>query len=217
MKLLISIFITLTLFANEQNTPQTTYFTNLNEVTTSIIFDIRYATSQNFIGRPIKGYEKPLCLLTNQSANALLKVEKQLQKKGLKLKVFDCYRPQRAVNHFVRWAKDLNDTKMKKSYYPNVPKKVLFKEGYIAAKSGHSRGSTLDLSIAGLDMGSPFDYFDPLSHTMSKEITSKQQRNRMYLKSIMEAHGFKNYAEEWWHYTLKDEPFKTTYFDFEIR
>jgi len=217
MKLLISIFITLSLFANEQNTPQATYFTNLNKVTTSIVFDIRYATSNNFIGRPIKGYARPLCLLTNQSASALLKVEKQLQKKGLRLKVFDCYRPQRAVNHFVRWAKDLNDTKMKKSYYPNVPKKVLFKEGYIAAKSGHSRGSTLDLSIAGLDMGSPFDYFDPLSHTMSEEITSKQHRNRMYLKRIMETHGFKNYAEEWWHYTLKDEPFKTTYFDFEIR
>ena len=217
MKLLISIFITLTLFANEVDTARTTHFSNLNEVSTSIIFDIRYASSENFIGKPIEGYNKALCLLTKQSVHALLNVQKQLQKKGLSLKVFDCYRPQRAVDHFVRWAKDLNDTKMKETYYPYVQKRELFKDGYIAAKSGHSRGSTVDLTIDGFDMGSPFDYFDPLSHTMSEEITSKQHRNRMYLKRIMETHGFKNYAEEWWHYTLKDEPFKTTYFDFEIR
>ena len=217
MKLLISIVITLTLFANEPETPRTTYFTNLNQKSTSILFDMRYASAENFIGTPINGYTKPLCLLTNQSSVALLKIQKQLQKKGLRLRVFDCYRPQRAVNHFVRWAKDLNDTKMKKVYYPHVDKKILFKEGYIAAKSGHSRGSTIDLSIDGLDMGTPFDFFDPRSHTMSNAVTAKQHKNRMYLKSIMEENGFKNYAAEWWHYTLRDEPFKDKYFDFVVQ
>jgi D-alanyl-D-alanine dipeptidase len=106
---------------------------------------------------------------------------------------------------------------MKEEFYPHVAKKALFRDGYIAAKSGHSRGSTLDLSIHGLDMGTPFDFFDPRSHTASKSITSKQHKNRMLLKEVMERHGFKNYADEWWHYTLKDEPFQTTYFDFQVQ
>jgi len=217
MKLLIYLFMTLSLFANEQTTPETAYFTNINKTTSSIIFDIRYATSENFIGTPIDGYKKPLCLLTDPSAKALLNVQRQLQKEGLRLRVFDCYRPQRAVDHFVRWAKDLDNMKMKKEYYPNVSKTILFKEGYIAARSGHSRGSTIDLTIDGFDMGSPFDFFDPRSHTMSKAVTTKQHANRMYLKKMMEENGFKNYAAEWWHYTLKDEPFKTKYFDFIVQ
>jgi D-alanyl-D-alanine dipeptidase len=146
----------------------------------------------------------------------LQNVQSELQKEGFTLKVFDCYRPQRAVDHFVRWAKDLNDTKMKSTYYPNVDKKDLFKDGYIAAKSGHSRGSTLDLTIEGFDMGTPFDFFDPRSHTMTETVTQQQHKNRMTLKRVMERNGFKNYAEEWWHYTLKEEPFKETYFDFAI-
>ncbi len=217
MKLLLTIFMTFSLFANEHDATRTTYFTNLNQAAPTIIFDMRYATSENFIGAPIDGYEEPLCLLTKQSAHALINVQKALQKEGLTLKVFDCYRPQRAVDHFVRWAKELDDTKMKARYYPHVQKKYLFRDGYIAAKSGHSRGSTVDLTIDGLDMGSPFDFFDPRSHTMSNKVTKKQHQNRMVLKRVMEKYGFKNYAEEWWHYSLKNEPFPNTYFDFLIK
>jgi len=178
---------------------------------------MRYTGTDNFIGTPVDGYAEPLCYLTNEAAVALKKVQQTLQNEGLSLRLFDCYRPQRAVDHFVRWAKDLNDTRMKSSYYPGVAKKDLFKDGYIAAKSGHSRGSTVDLTIDGLDMGTPFDFFDPRSHTQSSAVTTEQHENRMRLKKVMEANGFQNYAEEWWHYTLKDEPYKATYFDFPLR
>ena len=181
-----------------------------------MVFDLRYATDYNFVGKKIDGYDRALCLLSNAASSALLAVENELEKQGLHLKIFDCYRPQRAVNHFVRWAKDLDDTKMKSIFYPHVAKHNLFKDGYIAAKSGHSRGSTLDLTIDGLDMGSPFDFFDPISHTDATNITKEQHKNRMFLKQVMETHGFKNYAAEWWHYTLKDEPYQKSYFDFVI-
>ena len=196
---------------------QNSAFTNVTKTLHGIHYEIRYASNNNFIGEAIDGYEQPLCFLTDQAATALQKVQIALQKEGLRLKVFDCYRPQRAVDHFVRWAKNLNDTKMKSIYYPHVKKRDLFKEGYIAARSGHSRGSTVDLTIEGLDMGTPFDFFDPRSHTDSHDVNVTQHANRMYLKSVMEENGFKNYSEEWWHYTLKDEPFKKQYFDFVIK
>lgn len=216
MRYIIFLLFTLSLYADQPNSVKMGAFTNVNQAIPSIAFEMRYAGSNNFIGQPVDGYGAPVCYLTNEAASALQKVQQSLQNEGLGLVVFDCYRPQRAVDHFVRWAKDLNDTKMKKPYYPNVAKKELFKEGYIAAKSGHSRGSTVDLGIVGFDMGTPFDFFDPRSHTNRDTVTPQQHQNRMKLKEIMEANGFQNYAEEWWHYTLKEEPFKESYFDFPI-
>jgi len=212
MKALSSLLIALALFGGDR--PES--FVNVNTLIPSIRYDMRYASDENFIGQPIQGYEEPICYLTNEAALALKRVQNTLQKEGLRLHLFDCFRPQRAVDHFVRWAKDLDDTKMKEAYYPGVDKRDLFAKGYIAARSGHSRGSTVDLSIEGLDMGTSFDFFDPHSHTDSDKVTKKQHRNRMRLKKVMEANGFANYAEEWWHFTLKDEPYKTTYFDFAI-
>ena len=217
MKLLLILLFCSSLFATPPKSLEKAAFTNVNLFISGIHYDIRYAQENNFVGSVIEGYQKPLCFLSHKSALALKKVETSLQKKGLTLKVFDCYRPQRAVNHFVRWAKDLNDTKMKSVYYPNVQKKELFEKGYIAARSGHSRGSTVDLTIEGLDMGTPFDFFDPRSHTDSHDVSVTQHANRMYLKTVMEENGFKNYSEEWWHYTLKNEPFKKRYFDFVVK
>ncbi len=184
---------------------------------------MRYYGSDNFIGKRIDGYHNPKSFHTKEAAYALNKVQLELNKKGLSLKIFDSYRPQRAVNHFIRWAKVLEDTIMKRQYYPNVKKKDLFDLGYIAERSGHSRGSTVDLTIielingAELDMGSSFDFFGRKSHHSYKDITDKQKENRVLLKSIMEKYGFKPYSEEWWHYTLANEPFPDTYFDFPVK
>jgi len=216
MKLFITLLFTITLFANNNTSTKTEHFTNINNTLPSIHYDMRYTTSNNFIGSPIDGYREPICYLTNETLPALQKVQKRVQELGHTLRIFDCFRPQRAVDHFVRWAKNIDDTKMKQHYYPNVKKKDLFKDGYIATKSGHSRGSTLDLTIDGLDMGTSFDYFDPRSHTDSTAVTKEQHKNRIYLKKVMEENGFKNYAEEWWHYTLKEEPFTDIYFDFAV-
>ena len=218
MKALLLTLLTLTLLADDPKSGDTTEaFLNVNSQSSSIRYEMRYAGTDNFIGSPVDGYEEPICYLTKEAAIAVQKVQASLQKEGQTLRVYDCFRPQRAVDHFVRWAKELNDTKMKSAYYPGVNKKELFKLGYIAAKSGHSRGSTLDLTIDGLDMGTPFDFFDPRSHTESDAVTKEQHKNRMRLKKVMEENGFQNYAEEWWHFTLKDEPFKERYFDFAIK
>jgi len=218
MKALLLTLLTLTLLADDPKSGDTTEaFLNVNSQSPSIRYEMRYAGTDNFIGSPVDGYEEPICYLTKEAAIAVQKVQASLQKEGQTLRVYDCFRPQRAVDHFVRWAKALNDTKMKSAYYPGVNKKELFKLGYIAAKSGHSRGSTLDLTIDGLDMGTPFDFFDPRSHTESDAVTKEQHENRMRLKKVMEENGFQNYAEEWWHFTLKDEPFKERYFDFAIK
>ena len=190
------------------------------------IFDIRYHSSYNFVGKPIEGYVQPKCLLTEPAADALAAVQKQAQQRGMTLKIFDCYRPQRAVDHFVAWAEDLEDTGMKSVFYPSVNKADLFDKGYIAAKSGHSRGSTVDLTLVALDgtsgdigeldMGTPFDFFDPLSHTDSPEVGDTVRKNRLLLKTLMTAQGFENLPEEWWHYTLADEPYPDTYFDVPV-
>lgn len=216
MKVIISLLIAFIALADDSRNHKTHPFTNVNQAIPSLKFDMRYTTTDNFIGKPIDGYKAPICYLTAETSDALKKVQQRLLKEGLTLHVFDCYRPQQAVDHFVRWAKELSDTKMKSFYYPNVAKKDLFRDGYIAARSGHSRGSTIDLTIDGLDMGTPFDFFDSRSHTDSQAVTQEQFANRMYLKKLMQENGFKNYAEEWWHYTLKDEPYKEKYFDFEI-
>ena len=198
-------------------------FVDIKEVIPSVQLDIRYYTHNNFIGSRIDGYDAPKCLLTREAALALKYVQEELVNNRQALKIFDCYRPQQAVDHFVRWAKDLNDQKMKAEYYPSINKKSLFKDGYIAEKSGHSRGSTVDLTIVDLntnrelDMGTRFDYFDPLSHTASNGISKIQRDNRIALKTIMERNGFKNLKEEWWHFTLKNEVFPNRYFDFKVK
>ncbi len=187
-----------------------------------IILDVKYFGSENFLGTNVKGYKIPECFLTKEAARALKGVQEEVLQYGLALKIFDCYRPQRAVDHFVSWAEDFSDTKMKKVYYPLIHKKDLIPLGYIADKSGHSRGSTVDLTLVEvknkkeLDMGTPFDFFDSLSNTADSRVQSIPQRNRLLLKSLMENHGFVNYDKEWWHFTLKNEPFPLTYFDFPI-
>ncbi|MCJ7554595.1 MAG: M15 family metallopeptidase [Ignavibacteriaceae bacterium] len=221
-------------------------FVEITNVIPDIILDLRYSTNHNFLGVPVDGYETDKCLMTKEAAEALLKVQEELKKFSLSLKIYDAFRPQRAVDHFVRWAKDLNDTLTKKEFYPTVNKDRLFIDGYIAEKSGHSRGSTVDLTIVSIpppfqpkfdiekqckcyesaekrfkdnsiDMGTGFDCFHPLSHTENKELSAQQRANRMLLRTLMEKYGFRNLAEEWWHFTLRNEPFPNTYFDFEIR
>ncbi len=201
-------------------------FVRLREVDPSILQDIRYAGAHNFVGRPIRGYMAPECVLTREAAHALADAQADVKAYGLSLKVYDCYRPQRAVDDFVAWAKDPADLKMKKEFYPAVDKSELFKDGYIAAKSGHSRGSTLDLTLtvpdgvggdAPLDMGVPFDYFDPLAHTANPAVGAVARRNRLLLKTLMEKHGFINLPEEWWHFTLAHEPYPGRFFDEEVR
>jgi D-alanyl-D-alanine dipeptidase len=189
----------------------------------NIVEDIRYYGENNFVGSRINGYIAPRAIFTREATDALKKVQRELNSFGLGLKVFDSYRPQKAVDHFVRWGKDLKDTKMKKEYYPTVDKKSLFKEGYIAKKSGHSRGSTIDLTIIDLengtelDMGSRFDFFSKKSWVRYKNITPQQRGNRVLIHTIMVRYGFKSYAEEWWHFTLKNEPYSDKYFNFDVK
>ena len=222
-------------------------FVDIREVIPSVILDIRYFGPHNFIGERIDGYKAPKCLLTQKAAVALAGVQNDLSPFSLSLKIYDCYRPQRAVNHFVRWAKAIDDTRTKREFYPQVDKRNLFRDGYIDSKSGHSRGSTVDLTIVqvpvprqedykpgqtlyecyrpasqrfkdnSLDMGTGFDCFDERAHTENPTIGPEQKKNRLLLKTLMEKYGFRNYEKEWWHYTLKDEPYPDMYFDFEIR
>lgn len=197
-------------------------FVYIGDIDPTIKVELRYYSTNNFIGKKIEGYNNNCLLVTKKTALALKEVQKILALKGLSLKIFDAYRPQQAVNHFVKWAKDINDTIMKAQYYPNVPKKELFKRGYIAAKSGHSRGSTVDLTIVDLttkkelEMGSPYDFFGEESHPFYKNISKEQKDNRMYLREIMLLNGFVPYDNEWWHFTLANEPFPKTYFNFPV-
>ncbi|MFI7018844.1 M15 family metallopeptidase [Streptomyces sp. NPDC050164] len=218
----------------------------LRSVDPTIVQEIRYFTPHNFVGERIDGYAQPICVLTRPAAQALHRAQTKLLRQGYTLKVYDCYRPQRAVDHFVRWAKDLDDQAMKGEFYPNVDKTRLFADGYIAEKSGHSRGSTLDVTLVKLpakptrpyhpgeplvpcfapkeerfpdnsvDMGTGFDCFDTLSHTLDPRVQGEQRANRLLLKSTLEGLGFVNLAEEWWHYTYKPEPYPNTYFDFPV-
>ncbi|UKY48631.1 M15 family metallopeptidase [Streptomyces inhibens] len=222
-------------------------FVALRAVDPTIIQEMRYYTPHNFMGVPVDGYRRPKCLLTRDAANALHRAQLSFLKRGFSLKVYDCYRPQRAVDHFVRWAKDLDDQRMKAEFYPQEDKTKLFDDGYIAAKSGHSRGSTLDVTLVrlpavptrpyvpgeplapcygpraerfpdnSLDMGTGFDCFDTLAHTLDPRIHGRQLRNRLLLKNGLERAGFVNLPEEWWHYTFKPETFPDTYFDFPVR
>jgi len=197
-------------------------FVVLTDVVPDAILEIRYFSTYNFVGDRIDGYHQPTALLTKEAALALKAVSDDVIKKGYRLKIFDAYRPQMAVSHFARWAKDFKDTRMKPYFYPELTKDVLFPLGYIAEHSGHSRGSTVDLTLFDMklekevDMGGTFDYFGQLSHPDYKKITKKQYKNRMILREAMLAHGFKPLVEEWWHFTLKDEPYPDTYFTFPV-
>lgn len=198
-------------------------FVYVKDIIPHLEVDLRYCGHHNFIGKPIQGYLEPKTILTKKAAEALAKVEKELNKNNMGLKIFDAYRPQTAVNHFVNWAKDSKDTLGKLEFYPTEDKRFLFKKGYIASKSGHSRGSTVDLTIINmtnkqeLDMGSAFDFLGEISAHAYTKLNADQQKNRKLLKSAMEKYGFRAYAKEWWHYTLKDEPFKDQYFDFPVQ
>ena len=197
-------------------------FVLLSEAVPDVILEIRYYSTYNFVGERIDGYEEPIALITKESAQALKEVSDELIEKGYRLKVFDAYRPQKAVNHFVKWAQDPSDTKMKEYFYPELEKDVLFPLGYIMEHSGHSRGSTIDLTLFDMtlekemDMGGTFDYFGELSHPDYRGIADEQYNNRMLLREVMMKHGFKPLEEEWWHFTLEDEPYSDTYFTFPV-
>ena len=197
-------------------------FSNLQESIPKIILDVRYFSTDNFMGTQVDGYLKPMIFISNEATEVLQKIQKELSGRGLGLKVFDAYRPQKAVDHFVRWAEDQKDTLTKRKYYPDLPKSRLFELGYISVRSGHTRGSTLDLTVVDLgsgrniDMGSPWDFFGEISHHDSSLVNEVAAANRSLLKNVMIKHGFEPYANEWWHYTLEDEPFPERYFDFDV-
>jgi D-alanyl-D-alanine dipeptidase len=188
------------------------------------IVDMRYAANNNFVGQRIDGYHAPRCYLLEPAARALQRVALTLRGERLRLKIFDCYRPARAVRHFVEWASDLDDQRMKAEFYPDVDKSELLGV-YIAPVSGHSRGATLDLTLARcdshgcaeLDMGTRYDFFDELAHTDNSRLDPEQHENRRRLQSAMEAEGFSNYELEWWHYTLTPEPAPHTLYDVPVR
>jgi len=197
-------------------------FVYLDEAVPEVIANARYAGSDNFVGAPVDGYLVPRVVLTTPAAAALRQVAKTLAPFGLGLKVFDGYRPQTAVNHFMRWAADLQDTRTKTNYYPRVAKENLFRDGYIAEKSGHSRGSTVDLTLVNLAdgnelaMGTPFDFFGPESWPDYRQLDAQTRANRALLQQLMLRGGFRALAQEWWHFTLDQEPWPERYFDFPI-
>jgi D-alanyl-D-alanine dipeptidase len=212
--------------ANAQAAPPTQDvaqgFVDAATVVEGLVVDMRYLGADNFVGTKVDGYQAARCLLTRQAADALAKVARDIADKGLVLKVFDCYRPQRAVAHFVRWARDIDNRATKPTFYPQIDKQDLFKLGYIAERSGHSRGSTMDLTLARadggeLDMGSKFDFFGPISWPSSRSVSAEARANRMLLAGAMRQRGFVPYSREWWHFTLREEPFPNTYFDFPVR
>ena len=198
-------------------------FVLVGEAIPDALLDIRYYTTYNFVGARIDGYEAPVAVLTREAADALKLVSDDMKAQGLRLVIYDAYRPQRAVDHFARWAEDIADTRMKSVFYPDVDKADLFEKGFIARRSGHSRGSTVDLTLLDeatgklLDMGGPFDFFGELSHPDYAGVTAQQHENRMLLQSAMMKRGFKPLSTEWWHFTLVDEPYPKTFFDFPVR
>lgn len=221
-------------------------FVNLADVDATILVELRYRTAHTFTGRPIRGYEQPVCLVTRETAAALRQVQAAVRQEGYTLKVYDCFRPQRAVDDFVAWAKRRSDVRTKKEFYPRVDKADLFDRGYIARRSGHSRGSTVDLTLVrtpprkqptyrrstqrdcaagvgtryrdnSIDMGTGYDCFDPKSHPFSSRARGEVRRNRLALRRPMLAAGFAPLNTEWWHFTLKQERYTTTFFDFPVR
>lgn len=227
---------------NQQDKEFKEAFVNITDVVPDVILEIRYFSTYNFIGDRIDGYTEPTALLTKEAASALKEVSDDVISLGYRLKIYDAYRPQCAVDHFARWAQDVSDTRMKEYFYPDLDKSVLFDQGYICAKSGHTRGSTVDLTLFDMalekevDMGATFDWFGPESHPDfcgdlttqtytgdnsaspgNRSITATQFANRMILRNAMLRHGFKPLDEEWWHFTLADEPYKDTYFNYPVK
>lgn len=210
-------------------------FVNITDVVPDAILEIRYHGTYNFVGTRIDGYLQPTALMTKRAADSLRAVSDDVMRQGYRLKIYDAYRPQCAVDHFVRWAADVNDTMMKRYFYPNLDKSVLFEQEYIMAKSGHTRGSTIDLTLFDmatekeLDMGGTFDWFGHESHPdfggnpetseyiPNDSITAEQFRNRMILREAMMRHGFRPLSTKWWHFTLGNEPFPDTYFNFPVK
>lgn len=200
----------------------TSGFVLLSDYVPAVVQEIRYYSTYNFIGDRIDGYEQPCAIITKEAARALKAVSNEMNVKGYRLKVFDAYRPATAVKHFVLWGIEDLDQRMKPFFYPDLEKTALFELGYIASKSSHSRGSTVDLTLLDMatgkevDMGSPFDYFSEVSHPDYRGITDEQYENRMMLQNVMVKHGFVPIDCEWWHFTLKDEPYPSTYFEFPV-
>ena len=232
------------LFGKAKEAPEANFddFVEIAEMIPDAILEIRYHTSYNFVGTRVDGYEQPTALLTREAAEALLAVSNDLKEQGYRIKIFDAYRPQMGVDHFVRWAADITDTLTKAYFYPDLDKSVLFEQEYIMEKSGHTRGSTVDLTLFDMalerdvDMGGTFDWFGPESHPdfcgnpdtgvytgdnhespTGRSITPEQFENRMILRRAMVRHGFKTLDSEWWHFTLADEPYPDTYFTFPVR
>lgn len=218
-------------------------FVYLRDADPSIEQDMRYAGDDNFMQTPVPGYDAPECVLVRQAAEALTAAQAELKPMGLSLRVYDCYRPAEAVAAFVAWAEEPDNPQAKRSHYPDLEKSALFPD-YIATKSGHSRGATLDVTLVkrgaspranhadaastmacapgqpadkSLDMGTGFDCFDPKANTDAPGLTAEQRRNRDLLLEVMGRHGFTNYPKEFWHYTFQPEPYPNTYFDFPIR
>lgn len=222
-------------------------FVYLKDIDPTILQEIRYYSNHNFVGRRISGYEQPTCILTKQTAIALKEVQDVLRKQKLSLKVYDCYRPTNATQDFLAWSKNPSDQKMKQEFYPRTSKEKLFKLGYIAEQSGHSRGSTVDLTIVdlkhktqatyhageklvscylpktqrfddnSLDMGTGYDCLDVQANTYNPLVKRVAMENRLQLSALMTKHGFIPYEKEWWHFTLKNEPFPKTYFSFPVQ
>ena len=240
--------VAISYFGNKNEAPQTlptddnSQFITLTDAVPDVILEIRYFGTYNFVGNRIDGYLEPTALMTKKAADSLKAVSDDVVSQGYRLKIYDAYRPQCAVDHFVRWAQDLADTKMKPYFYPDLDKSVLFEQEYIYERSGHTRGSTVDLTLFDmatekeLDMGGTFDWFGPESHPdfcgnpgtgeytgdnhkspVGRSITQEQFEHRMILRQAMLRHGFKALDTEWWHFTLKDEPFPDTYFTFPVR
>jgi D-alanyl-D-alanine dipeptidase len=242
--LLVPLLMTMVAPARAQ-APVPAGFVDAATVVDGLVVDMRYFGTDNFVGEKIDGYERPRCLLSVQAARALAAVQRDLASRGLGLKVFDCYRPVRAVAHFMRWARRIEDNpKRKAEYYPDIDKRDLFKLGYVATRSGHSRGSTVDLTLvrradngafsgkvdagfpqkmrpdkeaAELDMGTPYDFSGRQSWVADKSVSVEAQKNRALFAAAMARGGFKGYHKEWWHFTLANEPFPDTYFDFPVR
>jgi len=222
--------------AVKDKTMDSSGFVNVTDVIPDAILEVRYHSTYNFVGARIDGYEEPVILMTREAADSLRAVSDDLKRHGYRLKIYDAYRPQRAVDHFLRWALDENDTITKAYFYPTLTKKQVFDGEYVAERSGHSRGSTVDLTLFDmntgkeLDMGGTFDWFGEESHPdygggdpetldfkqTEPTFTSVQFYNRMVLRSAMSRHGFKPLDNEWWHFTLKNEPYPDTYFNFPV-
>ena len=197
-------------------------FVLLSDYVPGEVQEIRYHSTYNFVGDRIDGYEEPIALITVEAARALKAVSNEMNVQGYRLKIFDAYRPLCAVKHFVLWGIEDTDIRMKPYFYPELQKQELFSKGYVASKSSHSRGSTVDLTLLDmatgkeLDMGSPFDLFSEVSHPDCRTITEEQYANRMILRNSMLRNGFEPIDCEWWHFTLKDEPYPDTYFEFPV-